>query len=309
MAWVLGLRETTRGILWALRGTFLFTFVFASGKLLGGEVSALQILFLRYVSGFATVLTLAARSKIGLAAHISRRPQWHFARALCGAFGGVCAIHAATVMPVADATAIGLTEGVLIMLLAIVFLGERVSAPHWIAAILSALGALIVVRGGAGPSEAASASAFGEGALFAFLGAVLIAAESILIKLLAKWESPRAVILHVNFFGLLLLATPALWVWTPLAGWQLALCIGLGPLAITAQYCWIQSYRHADAALVAPIGYTWIVFAALLGVLAFGELPTWATVIGSLLICAGGVMLTRLPELRTRDAADRRGCG
>lgn len=307
MAWIAGLRETTRGILWALLGTFLFTFVFASGKLLGGEVAALQILFLRYVSGFATVLTLAARSRIGLAAHISRRPQWHVARAVCGAFGGVCAIHAATVMPVADATAIGLTEGVLIMLLAIVFLGERVSTPHWIAAALSALGALIVVRGGAGPAEATGA--FGEGALFAFLGAVLIAAESILIKVLAKRESPRAVILHVNFFGMLLLAGPALWVWTPPAAWQLALCVGLGPLAITAQYCWIRSYRHADAALVAPIGYTWIVFAALLGLLLFGELPTRATAVGSLLICAGGVMLTRLPEARRGRTADQEGCG
>jgi len=219
MAWALGLREITKGILWALLGTFLFTFVFASGKLLGGEVAALQILFLRYVSGFATVLTLAASSKTGLAAHISRRPHWHFARAVCGAFGGVCAIHAATVMPVADATAIGLTDGVLIMLLAIVFLGERVSLRLWVAAAVSALGALIVVRGTApaGVSSTISVLVLSEGAFFALLGAILIAAEAILIKLLAKWESPRAVILYVNFFGMLLLAVPALLVWTPLA--------------------------------------------------------------------------------------------
>lgn len=292
-------------VLWALGGTALFTLVFASGKLAGGDLPALQILFIRYASGFTTLLALSLLSRQSLAAQISRRPQWHLLRAVCGAGGGVCAIHAATVMPVADATAIGLTDGVLTMLLAVVFLRERAGLWHWGAALLCLAGAVIVIKGASPNGILPLVNAVGAGAVFALLGALLIAVESILIKTLSMRESAQAVLLHVNFFGLLLLALPAVLLWTPLATWQLVFCLGLGPLAITAQYCWIRAFRGADAVLVSPIGYAWIVFAALLGLLLFDETPGLATLIGSLLICVGGVLLTRLPAAQKKS---RQGC-
>ena len=49
------MRPATAGILWVLGGTFLFSLVFASGRLGDGTIPALQIVFIRYVSGFAIV--------------------------------------------------------------------------------------------------------------------------------------------------------------------------------------------------------------------------------------------------------------
>jgi len=286
------LRGNLAGVLWATAGTFLFTFVFASGKLTDGAVPVVQILWLRYVAGFITVLVLVLTSRSGLPGHRSPRPHWHFVRAVFGVSGGACATQAATLMPIADATAIGLTEGLMIVLLAIVLLGERVALMHWLAVLLSAVGALLVVKGN-GPDFTPT---LGPGALFALAGAALIAAESILIKTLSARESPLSVLLHVNGFGILLLAGPALWLWTDAGPWLSWVGLALGPLAITAQFCWIRAFQAADAAIAGPIGYSWILFAALLGVVVWGEVPTLATLSGSVLVCTGGVMLARLPR-------------
>ena len=137
------------GVSWALFGTFLFTIVFASGKLVGGDVPALQIIFVRYVVGIVVVVAVSTTGPTGLRAHRSPRPLVHLGRAACGAFGGMCAIQAAMLIPVADATALGLADGVLIVLLAVALLGERLSALGWTAAGLCLVGSLVVVLGGA----------------------------------------------------------------------------------------------------------------------------------------------------------------
>ncbi|QLQ18242.1 MAG: EamA family transporter [Exiguobacterium profundum] len=60
------------------------------------------------------------------------------------------------------------------------------------------------------------------------------------------------------------------------------------------QYCTIRGYRAAPLSVVAPVDNAWLVFAAILGFVAFGEVPGPMTVLGAALIIAGGVALTRV---------------
>jgi drug/metabolite transporter (DMT)-like permease len=115
--WSLG--DRTQAVLWALAGTFLFSLVFASGKLTGGAIPALQIIFIRYLSGFAVISAAALVRGRVRGAIDSGCWSLHLLRGVCGAGGGICAIHAATRLPLADATAIGLTAGMLAMILAV----------------------------------------------------------------------------------------------------------------------------------------------------------------------------------------------
>ncbi len=70
----------------------------------------------------------------------------------------------------------------------------------------------------------------------------------------------------------------------------------LGPIAISAQYCWVIAYKLADVSLVTPINYTWIVFSALLGYFLFEEELGIPVIIGSACIVLGGIILSRLPD-------------
>lgn len=288
-------RNTVVGILWVLLGTAVFSLIFASGKLAEGSISAIQIVFFRYVSGIITVLALAAVVGGGPRAYRSERPGRHLLRAVCGSWGGICAIYAAAHMPIADATAIGLIEPVLVVVFAAAILGERVTRVHWLAAAVCAVGAAVVVlgRGGlggtVGPVYLLAAGA-------ALLGAVLIALEAILIKILSTAERSLTVLLYVNALATVLLIVPAWLAWRDIGWVEIAACLLLGPLAIAGQYCNIRGFRLADAAVLGPIGYSWIVFASLIGLLVFGEVPGAATIIGSAIVVGGGLWLARLPS-------------
>ena len=286
-------RNTAIGILWVLLGTALFSLIFASGKLADGSVSAIQIMFFRYVGGMITVVALAAIVGGGLRAYRSERPGRHVLRALCGSWGGICAIYAAAHMPIADATAIGLVQPMLVVVFAIAILSERVTRVHWLAAAVCAVGAAVVVlgRGGLGGTIGPVYLLAAGAALF---GAALIALEVILIKILSTAERSLTVLLYVNILATLLLIVPAWLAWRDIGWMEIAACLMLGPLAIVGQYCNIRGFRLADAAVLGPIGYSWIVFASLIGLLVFNEVPGAATVIGSAIVVAGGLWLARL---------------
>jgi drug/metabolite transporter (DMT)-like permease len=284
------MKQTIRALLWGMLGTLLFTVVYASAKLTGGEISVFQIMFLRYVSGFTTLALIVAFGKHSIRHYSSNRPHYHLYRSICGAMGGVCFIHASQISPIADVTALGLTDGLLTVLLSAVFLGEMVGIKQWSGALLCGLGALVVVYGS---SEAGLFSDFSLGLWLALTGAFLIAVESILIKVLTSKERAMPILLHVNFFSILIMVIPAIYSWKTPDLYQLGFFILLGPIAITAQYCWVIAYRLEDVSVVTPINYTWIIFAAILGYTFFGEPLGTYTIFGSILIALGGIVLSR----------------
>ncbi len=277
--------------LWVLGASFAFSLLYASGKLSGGLLPALQIVWIRYFSGTLTVTGLAAMRRVPLRQLLdTRRRSLHVLRACCGVLGGGCSIYGATHMPLADAAALALLQGVFVMALAVLLLGERLRPMQVVAALLCLVGAFVIVRGG----QQGFAIGLDSLAPFAMiLGAFLTASEIVLIKVLARNEGMLSMLLHVNGIAVLLFALPVLWLWQA-APWPLlaALCL-LGPMAILGQMCNVRAYRLADAAFLAPFGYSSVAFSALIGWVAFGDLPGLATWAGTALIVAGGLALIR----------------
>ncbi|MEO1328099.1 MAG: DMT family transporter [Pseudomonadota bacterium] len=291
------------GVALALLGVALFTPVFAASKLAGlwtgFAAPALGIMAMRYLGGFAVALSAAALRPRGSPPIRSAEPWTHALRALFGAGGGALAIHAASLLPVADAAAIGLTKGLLIVALAAIVLREPVTARHWLAGALCALGAWFVIRAAGAPDAAAAASDRSlEGALAAFGSALCIAVETLMIRVLARREAAIAMLVYVNGFGALLTVGPGLWAFADAgAPWPIAVAfLLLGPLAILGQYCNILAYRRADASVLGPIGYSWILFSTALGYLCFDEVPGPGAALGAAMIAAGGAWLSLPPR-------------
>ena len=282
------------GILWVLTQTAMFAFIFTAGKILDGSVHAIQIMFIRYLSGFVTML-IVAQVHGGVLRYRSPRPWRHVLRAGFGACGGASAFYAATYMPIADAAAIGLLKGMLIVVLAVLLLREVVTGRHWLAATICAAGGFVVIWGkGAGLNF----GDFGMAAGVAVLGAVAMALEAICIRVLATSEQPITLTMYVSGVGALILLLPAILVWQMPSWPALLFLVGLGPIAVLGQYFNVRGYQVATASLLAPIGYSNVVFAAIWGYLLFAEVPGPMTWIGSALIVAGGIWLSRLPAAK-----------
>ena len=200
------------GVLWFLTATGLFSILFISVKFAGDSISVYQVLFIRYVAGFATVSLTSVATKKSV---VSPKPSIHIVRALCGVGGGLCMIYATANMPVTDATAIGLLEGVVTVIFGILFFKDVVTGKQWIASLccLGGAGLMVMERGltgGVGLDYWVPAG-------LAFLPAVLIAMEGVFIKFLVTREPALPVLFHVNGFAALMLAIPAYLTWVGIA--------------------------------------------------------------------------------------------
>lgn len=280
-------------ILWVLLSTGLFTIVFASAKFADGTIGTFQILLLRYVGAFATVVVLASVNG-RLLDHRSKVPMKHLLRSILGCSAGAAITWSTARMPVADASAIGMLYGVMTVLLGIFFLREYVGVRQWFAVFVSLCGALFIMI-----SQGAFKSSFvAIPALVALLSAVFMASEGLLIRVLSQTETALSMMLYISFFGICFLMLPAALEWKPLSFGAYASCLAIGPLSVLAQYCTIRGYRMAPLSVVGPVDYSWLIFAAILGVVVFGEIPDISIYVGGGLIVAGGLLLSRV---RARD--------
>ena len=208
----------------------------------------------------------------------------------------MCAIHAATIIPIAYATAVRLTEGSADHRSSRgLLLKERVLPAHWVAGLAAAAGAYLLVMQSLREVGATAASI--EGMIYAAAGALFIALEVLMIKVLARCENALGVLLHVNGFGTLVVGALSLllvdWPSIDLSG--LLPFLLLGPTAIIAQFFNILAFSQADAATLGPVSYAWILFATLMGIVFFDEIPAPAAFLGAALIVTGGLIAARTP--------------
>ena len=279
-------QHNVEAILWVLSGTAIFSLIFASGKLLKVTDWVWQIIFFRYLSGFLLMLCTVKVAQVSL----RFSPIWpqHLLRAFMGGAGGCCAIYAAAHMAVADAAAIGLLDSVIAIVLGMFIFREVVSGKRWLAIGGCILGAVLVLLEKGAFQDTTT---LGFAAFIALMSAVFLAIESVLIRSLATRESPIVVLLHVNFFGTVLFLIPAFWVWSDTDTLtKLSLCL-LGPLALIGQYCNIRGYRIAGLSIVAPVGYSWILFALAIDYFIFKESLSLMVTVGASVILASGYAL------------------
>lgn len=246
---------------------------------LGPPLHPLQITAGRFVFAFAGVAVTAALLRPAFG-----RVHWrlHLARTTCGASGVTLMFAAAAMIPLADATAISFLSPVFAMLLAIPLLGERVGRVRWSAALLALAGAAILLRPGA---------SLEIGAALALGAAAAMGLELIFIKRLAGRERPLQVLLVNNAIGVVLTCTAAFWVLAQPTAAQWAALAALGLAMAGAQACYINAMARADASFVAPFSYATLVFAAAYDAVAFGRLPDAVSVVGAVVIVAGGALL------------------
>lgn len=280
-------------ILWVLLSTGLFSLIFAAAKFADGSVGTFQILLLRYVGSLVTVMALALLSG-PVRQHHSNTPTLHFLRAICGCGAGAAITWASAHMPIADASAIGMLYGVFTVAIGVLLLKESLRPRHSIAVLISLAGAGVLM---------VSQGAFRESivvfpAMIALLSAVLMAAEGTFIRVLSQRDTAISMMFYISLFGIFLMALPAAREWQPIGAKGYLMCILLGPLAVLAQYCTIRGYRIAPLSVVGPVDYSWLLFAILLGIVAFGELPGPGIILGGTMIVLGGLILSGIGQKR-----------
>jgi drug/metabolite transporter (DMT)-like permease len=263
------------GITLKILSALAFTLMSAGIKRVSATYPTGEIVFFR--SAFAIVpllVWLAWRGDLINSIRTSH-PGGHLLRGIissCGMFAGFIAL---AYLPLSDAVAIGYAAPLIVVVLAALVLKERVRAYRWTAVVIGFIGVLIMLM----PHLQAGAIAGGMsggpavGALFALVGAFCSAGATIQIRRLLATEKTGAIVLYFSLLTTVLgLATIVLGWRMPSAG-DFVLLVVIGILGGIGQILLTQSYRFADASLVAPFEYTTMIWAFLIGWFAFGQMP------------------------------------
>ncbi|HEU6442000.1 MAG TPA: DMT family transporter [Microvirga sp.] len=284
------------GIGLMLLGTFLFSVNDVMGKWLVATYSVGQVLLLRGVAALAILLPIMRQQNIPI--RIPPQPGLHAFRILLSTLEVACFYWAVTYLPLADVMTYYLAGPIYVAAFAVFWLGERIDRPRVLAIAVGFVGVLIALR----PSPAT----ISWPALIALAGSLFYALLMITTRKLRDTDDGTLVLgqmLGNVIFGLAV--APFAWVtpgWLDLAGLFL-----LGIVSMAAHACVNRSLKIAPASVVAPYQYTLIVWAIVLGYLAFGDIVEFWTLAGAAVICAAGVgllLLEREAARRGRETKD-----
>lgn len=203
-------------------------------------------------------------------------------------------------LPLPEVTAIGYATPMFAVLFAALFLGERVRIFRLSAVALGLVGVMIVIapRLSVNADELSRAAFFG--AIMVLIASVLRALVQIHVRRLVQTDTTAAIVFYFSVTAscLSLITLPLGWatglpalVWTTPAAWVIWTLIGAGLIGGVAQILVTSSYRFGGAAMLAPFDYASMIFAGIIGYVAFGEVPTGPIVLGATLVIAGGVII------------------
>lgn len=280
-------RSTYLGITMMLVGILLFSMNDAMGKWLVATYSVGQVLVLRSIAALLALSPFIAKEGV---ANVMRpdRPVLQTLRVVFSSAEVAFFYYAVAYLPLADVMTYWLAGPVWAVVIAALFLGERVKVWHWLAVLIGFLGVVVALQ--------PSAATLTWPAIVAIIGSFLFAAMVITGRqlrgtadiTLVTWQNIGALIMG---FAMLL---PFGWVET---SWRDAGLLGLlGVVAMLGHICVTRSLKLAPASTVVPYQYTLIIWAVLFGWFFFDELPTLAMALGSALIITAGLALLFLEQ-------------
>ena len=128
---------------------------------------------------------------------------------------------------------------------------------------------------------------------FALANAGLATAYHLLTRHLSHSESTIALLYQTALVGSVFFCLMALGSLGALAvGWpDLAMMALLGALSTLGHFLFTAAYREAPASLLAPVNYLHLFWAAGLGWLVFGHVPSGWSLVGMALVCASGALV------------------
>jgi drug/metabolite transporter (DMT)-like permease len=268
---------------------------------LGADYPAALQTFYRQAAGLLILLPVIARHR--RAAFATNRPGIIIFRSAAGTIGMILSFYAFQKMPLADANALSFTRTLWLVPLAAFVLRERIGPLRIGAAVVGFAGVLIMIRplgmmGGAGghftvgvPALAMLASSF----LFAFTVTGM--------KVLTRDHSPMVLLVWSAVLGVVLAIPGALFVWRWPEPKDLALLCLMGVIATVNQACYIKGMQLGDAAAMAPIDYTRLVFSAAAGFFLFSEVPGLWTAVGAGVVVVSTLFITWREHLAARQVA------
>ncbi|MFV3372258.1 DMT family transporter [Pseudomonas sp. NY15435] len=269
------------GIALCLLSMLIFACQDGITKVLVRHLPVAELVMVRYWV-FVLFALIVCRAQGGIrAACRSASPWQQVVRALLGV--GEIAIFglALRYLGLAETHALYAVFPLMTLGLARVFLGERMVARQWLAAVVGFGGTLLILRPGMGVFELAALIPLAAALTFAFF--------NILSRRISHTDSFATTTLYMAVVGAVAATSAGLPAWVTPTPHEALLMSIVAVSGVIAQLLLIQALKYAQASTLQPFNYSLLAFATLIGLFVFGEAPTAWTVSGALLILLAGL--------------------
>jgi drug/metabolite transporter (DMT)-like permease len=252
-----------------------FICVTALVKLMGPRLPSAEAAFIRYALGLVFLLPALTALRT---AHLTKR-QWSLftLRGFLHAMGVILWFYAMTRIPISEVTAMNYLAPIYVTIGAALFLGERLAARRIFAVCMGLLGAAIILRPG-----------FREvstGHMAMLIAAVVFGGSYLLAKVLADEVKPAVVVAMLSIFVTLGLAPFALPVWIMPNLREIMLLAFVAFFATAGHFTMTLAFAAAPLTVTQPITFLQLVWATLLGAVAFAEpVDIWVILGGCIIL-------------------------
>ena len=271
----------------ATAGIAVLSIMDAIIKGMAAHYPVLQVTFLRFVCG----------SVVAAGVVVAMRPGWpsretviaNLARSVVAVLTASTFFYALGQLPLAETLVLSFLAPTFVALFGMLLLKEPVDRRIVGALAVGFAGTLIVALGG---SEEGAARSW-TGVAAAFGSAVLYALSVVLLRQRAQRDKFMHIVIFQNVGPMVLITPFGAAVWQPVAGPHVAWFLLMGVLGVIGHVLMATAFAKAQAARLAPLEYTALIWAALLGYAVFGEVPTLATLGGGALIIGAALITSR----------------
>ncbi len=260
-------------ILFAALGFSLMTFFVR----ISGDVPTMEKAFFR--NAVAMVVSLFLLLKSGEKIRIKEKCAGDiFFRCLFGTSGLIANFYAIDKLNIADANMLNKLSPFFAILVSIPILKEKPKKIDIMAVVIAFIGAMLIVRPTGDNIQLVPAliglyGGFGAGTAYVFVR-----------RLGKKGERTPIIVFCFSVFSTLVTIPFMVANFVMLETWQLLCLIMAGVSATVGQFGITSAYKYAPAKEISVFDYTQVVFAALLGIMFLGEIPTLWSVIGYVII-------------------------
>ncbi|MEZ5752553.1 MAG: DMT family transporter [Paracoccaceae bacterium] len=274
--------DNARGAFFMMVATASFVVSDTIMKLLNDAVPMFQVLFLRGIMVSAILGLLAMRAGALRVALSGRDRRLVVQRTAADMVATWFFLQALYNMPIANMTAIFQSVPLTITLGAALFLGEKVGWRRMVAIGFGFAGVLLIVR--------PASEGFDLYSIYALCAIAAVTLRDLTTRQMAR-HVPTEIVALLNALGVMGMgAIGCLFLpWTPTALPVLLMMVATAVLVVAGYLLSVLAVRTGELSVVAPLRYTGLVWALLIGLFVFGEWPDGLTLLGAALIVGMGL--------------------
>lgn len=268
-----------KGTIYCALGYLCIALMSACAKEIPARIPVVTIVFFQSIVSLALVLPQFI--------YLGRNQLWpqqiyaHLIRDAFGVLSFFTLFLAIKTIPLVDGVLLQNTAPLWVPFVAMMWKRKKIPPSVWLGSIVGFLGVILVLKPGTEMIHPA--------VLLGIASGIMLAVSLVAIRILSYTEPTARILFYYFAFGAVVTFPFLLIHWIPLTRQEWILLIAVGIFMFLAQFFITYAFKHGKASTLAPISYTTVLWAGILGWLIWGNIPDWLSIMGMLLIVAGGI--------------------